>query len=429
LILAGFLGSAAFADEAPEAGHGVWVEVDIGIVGPASEDILDAAMRQAVDSDAQGLIIRLDTPGGALENTRKMVQSIMAAPFPVVVWVGPAGARAGSAGAFLTMAAHVAAMAPGTNIGASHPVGGHGEDVEGEMERKVLNDTEAFIVSIAKKRGRNIDMARSFVVTSVSITDDEALENNVIDLVARDVPSLLEKLDGRVVELDSGKRLKLAADAGTMKYELTLKQKLLDIVSNPNLFYLFFMAGLIGLGYELTHPGVFLPGVVGAICMILALIATSVLPVSWGAAALILAGVGMLVAEAFVPSFGALGVGGLVAFVVGSIFLVDPGNEQGLRLSWQVIAPGAALIAGAFLALGYIVLRSTRAPVRSGREAMAGMTAKVVTAFEAGEGQVRASGAIWQARLALPSEEQPKVGDTLVIEAVKELDLIVRRPS
>jgi membrane-bound serine protease (ClpP class) len=417
-------------------GEGPWIEVDIGIIGPSSEDIMHAAMKQVQEDGGQGLIIRLDTPGGSLESTRKMVQEMMAAPFPIIVWVGPAGARAGSAGAFITLAAHVAAMAPGANIGAAHPISSSGEDIGGELDKKVLNDTEAFIASIAKKRNRNIEMARSFVVTSASITAQEALEHKIIDLISPDLPSLLEKLDQRVIILDSGKQIKInSKDAVTIKYEPSLKQKLLEILSNPNLFYLLFMAGLIGLGYELTHPGVIFPGVVGIICMLLALIATSVLPVSYGAAALILAGVGMLIAEAFIPSFGTLGIGGVAAFVIGSIFLVDPHNEQGLRLSWMVIAPGALVIAGAFLALGFLVLRATKAPIQSGQEAMLGESVRVIKDFVGGCGQVRASGAIWSARLSegnldnMNQQIQPKRGDTLVIETVKDLELTVSRPS
>jgi membrane-bound serine protease (ClpP class) len=412
-----------------------WVTVDIGIIGPASEDVLSSAMKMVKERNAQGLVVRLDTPGGALDSTRNMVKEIMGASFPVVVWVGPAGSRAGSAGAFITLAAHVAAMAPGTNIGASHPVEGSGQDVPGkEMERKVTNDTVAFIESIAKERKRNVDMARSFVVTSVSITDGEALDHKVIDLLAKDVPELLDKIDQREVEVAptaARDRVKVKIDsahAQLLPYEKTLRQRLFEIVANPNVFYLLFMAGLLGLGYELTHPGVIFPGVAGGICLILALIAMSVLPVSYGAIALILVGIALLIGEAFMPSFGALGVGGLVAFVLGSLFLVDPRDESGLRVSWYTIAPTVLVVGGGFLALGFIVLRATRSPVKSGREGMIGESASVIDDFDGTRGQVRAAGGIWSARFVPQVEdERLRAGDDVRVVAIDGLVLTVEK--
>jgi membrane-bound serine protease (ClpP class) len=421
------------ADEAakpapvPTRADAPWLQVDIGTIGAASEDILKTAIEEAKRRDCAGLVVRLDTPGGALDATRNMVKDIMAAPFPVFVWVGPGGSRAGSAGAFITIAGHVAAMAPGTNIGASHPIDASGKDVgKGELDRKITNDTVAFIESIAKTRGRNVEMARSFVETSVSITDAEALDHGVIDLVAKDVPALMAAADGRIVELSDARRLELATkDAVVLPYEKTLRQRLLEVLSNPNLFYLLFMAGLLGIGYELTHPGVIFPGVVGAICMILALIATSVLPVSWGAGALVLVGVALLVAEAFVTSYGILGVGGLVAVVLGSVFLVDPTGEMGLRISWLAIAPGALVIGGGFLALGFLVLRSGKAPVLSGKEALVGAEGVVLGDFVGGDGQIRVAGAIWAAHVGAASPRVLKKGDRVVVRKVDGLKVEV----
>lgn len=412
----------ASATAEPIPTTGAWLEVDIGVIGAASEDILNTALDATKSQGFAGLVVKLDTPGGALENTRNMVKEILAAPFPVIVWVGPAGSRAGSAGAFITLAAHVAAMAPGTNIGAAHPVQGSGQDIDDEMERKVTNDAVAFIESIAKTRGRNIEMARSFVTHSVSVTADEAKDNNVIDLIAPNVAALMASIDGRVVEVGPATKMRLATtNAVLTPFEKSLRQKLLELLSNPNLFYLLFMAGLIGLGYELTHPGMLVPGVVGGICLILALIATSVLPISYGAAALIVVGIGMLVAEAFVPSFGILGIGGFVAFVFGSIFLVDPANREGLRISWMTIAPGAVTVAAAFLTLGYLIVRSGRAPVRSGAEALQGAVGTVIADFGEGRGQIRVEGAIWSARSADPLHR----GDAVKVAARHGLELVV----
>lgn len=408
---------------------GNWIEVEIGIVGPASEDILNDALRAVESRRLAGLVVVLDTPGGALDSTRNMVKAIMASPVPVIVWVGPAGSRAGSAGSFITLAAHVAAMAPGTNIGAAHPVDVNGAaDDESEGGRKVTNDTSAFIESIAVQRGRNKEVARAFVEDSLSITDAEALKMEVIDLSAADLPTLLRRVDGRTVKLDSGQRVKIdTRNATTVPYQKSFRQKLLELLSNPNLFYLLFLAGLIGLAYELTHPGVFLPGVVGGICLILAFIATSVVPISWGAAALLLVGIGMLVAEAFVPSFGALGIGGLVAFVIGSIFLVDPGGGMGPTIAWQTIAPVAVVAGGAFLLLGFLVARSERAQPVTGHEAMRGKIGNAMQDFGPEGGQIRFQGSIWNARLPSGVSASVRRGDKVRVEAVDGLELTVTK--
>lgn len=410
-----------------EALTGNWLEVKIGLIGASSEDILNSALEAVEKEGHAGLIISLDTPGGALENTRNMIKKIMSANFPVVVWVGPAGSRAGSAGAFITLSAHLAAMAPGTNIGAAHPIDSSGKDIDNkELGRKVTNDTIAFIESIAKARNRNIDMARSFVHTSVSITDSEALENNIIDFKAANTAELLSMMNKRLITLDNKRVVRLdTTNSGIVGFQISLRQKLLEILSNPNLFYLLFMAGLIGIGYELTHPGMLFPGVVGAICIILALIATSVLPVSYGAAALILVGVGMLIAEAFLPSFGILGLGGFISLILGSVFLVDPQNEAGMRISWLTIAPTAIVIGGGFLALGYLILRSEKAPIKSGSEGLVGATGTVLADFLAGKGQIRVSGAIWAASCTL--EQQLHTGDEVVVSKINGLNLLVSK--
>lgn len=416
------------ASESPaEALTGNWLEVKIGIIGAASEDILNSALDAVVKDGHAGLIISLDTPGGALENTRNMVKKIMAADFPVVVWVGPAGSRAGSAGAFITISGNIAAMAPGSNIGASHPIDSSGKDIDNkELGRKVTNDTIAFIESIAKARGRNIDMARSFVQTSVSITDTEALENNIIDFKASNTAELLSLMNTRLVTLDSKRVVRLdTTNSGIVGYQISMRQKLLEILSNPNLFYLLFMAGLIGIGYELTHPGMLFPGVVGAICIILALIATSVLPVSYGAAALILVGIGMLIAEAFLPSFGILGLGGFIALILGSVFLVDPQNEAGMRISWLTIAPTAIVIGAGFVTLGYLILKSGKSPVRSGSEALIGAPGTVLGSFVQGKGQIRVAGAIWSAHCN--PEQQLQAGDEVIVNNVHGLNLEVSK--
>jgi membrane-bound serine protease (ClpP class) len=397
-----------------------WLEVEIGIVGASSTDILESALKKVKKESHAGLIIRLDTPGGQLDATRTMVKEILGANVPVVVWVGPAGARAGSAGAFLTMAGHVAAMAPGTNIGASHPVDASGQQPPSkEMADKITNDTVAFIESIATVRKRNIEMARSFVLTSASITDEEALRENVIDLVASDIPELMGKIHGREVELQSGAKLTLNTQGATIvPYEKSLRQRALEILSNPNLFYLLFLAGIIGLGFELTHPGALFPGIAGGICMILALIAMSVLPVSFGALGLMIIGIALIVAELFVPSFGLLGIGGITAFVLGSVFLVDPSNEAGLRISLFTILPSVVVVTGVAVTIGWLVLKAERTKVTSGSEGLIGMSAEVLQDFRNGHGKVRVAGEIWQ---ATSSAEGIKKGDLVKVLALSGL--------
>jgi len=406
-----------------------WLTVDIGIVGTASDDVLESAIAQVKEQSLTGLIIKLDTPGGSLDSTRSMVKNILSAPFPVIVWVGPSGSRAGSAGAFLTLAAHVAAMADGTNLGASHPVSASGKDIDGEMSKKIEEDTVAFIESIAEKRGRNVEMARSFVLSSVSITAKEALEHNIIDVIVPDLQSLLLSLDGRKVTIagrDEPIELRTLTST-TVSYQRSPKQEFLEILSNPNLFYLLFIAGLIGLGFELTHPGSLFPGVVGGICMILALIATSVLPVSFGAMLMLLVGVALMVAEMFVPSFGVLGIGGFTAFLVGSFLLVDPGNEQGLQISWFTILPGAAAIAAASVTIGYLVFKAERSKPASGAEVLIGSTAEARGDFIGGHGNVFVEGELWSAQAS--SEELINDKDRVKVVDRKGLLLIVKKFS
>lgn len=429
LIFVGFVFALGSSFLAPLSASGqvskTWLQLDVGIVGAASKDVLESAMAQVEQESLGGLLIQLDSPGGALDATRSMVKSIMSAPFPVIVWVGPSGARAGSAGAFITLSGQVAAMAPGSNIGAAKPIQASGKDVDkGAAGEKIVNDTIAFMESIAGARNRNVEMARSFVSNSVSITAKEALENKVIDLIAKDKETLLQEVSGREV-LVNGSALTLDTVGVNLKvFKRSIRQKFLEILSNPNLFYLLFLAGIIGIGFELTHPGAIFPGVFGAISMLLALIATSVLPVSFGAAALILVGVALLVAESFVPSFGVLGIGGFVAFVIGSVFLVDPGNKYGLRISLLTIAPSAVLIGIVGLGVGYLVLKSGTAKVADQASDLVGQEAVVIDEFIEGRGKVKLNGEIWSATTKSKDVELGK-NVTVKVTGRRGLNLIV----
>ena len=421
----------SLAEPAPDAkttNSPQWLEVEIGIIGVASKSILSKAISQAEKDNMDGILVVLDTPGGELQATREMVKNILASKVPVVVWVGPSGARATSAGAMIGLSANVLAMAEGTHIGAATPVQSNGADIEESMKKKVISDTVAFIESIAKQRGKDVEIAKSFVTTALSLTSAQAKDQNICDLIANSKTDLLQRIDGgswTPVASSKGNTASAISSAGAalVKYKQSFREKLLGLLSNPNLFYLLYLAGLMGLGYEISNPGMLFPGVLGAICLILAFIATSTLPVSFGAAALILAGIIMLFAEMFVPSFGALGIGGFVAFVLGSIFLVDPSGEQGLRVSLWTILPMAIVVAVTSLFAGWLLLKTFGMKVTSGEHLLIGEKGRVVRTFgeDTGAGQlgsIKVAGEIWQARYEGSGENPPK--DAVV--TVKKVD-------
>ncbi len=411
------------------ASAGNWLILDIENIGVASQQILDKTLAKAQESGAAGIVVRLDSPGGTLDATRHMVKAILNASVPVVVWVGPGGARAGSAGAFITLAGHVAAMAPGTNIGAAHPVGADGKDIGPDMRNKVQNDTEAFMESIAKVRQRNLSMARSFVVNSVSITAEEALEHQVIDLIAADIPELLRKINGRSITLGEGQQpATLQSDpAVTEVVEPSWALKLLAIISHPNVFYLLFVGGLLGLGFELTHPGGLVPGVLGGLSLILALIATSVLPVNFGSLLLIVVSVAFMVAELFVPSFGILGIGGIAGFVTGSLLLIDAEKSLGMGISLWLILPAVLFFVAIGLFIGLVLLKDRKRQPVSGVHAMVGQKGTVVERSGDQEYMVLVEGEYWRARMA--GGEPLPLGSPVIVKQVQGLELVVDQTS
>ena len=286
-------------------------------INPATADFIHESIFSAAHEGAQALIIELDTPGGLLDSTKSIVKDLLGSPLPVIVYVAPSGAGAASAGVFVTMAANIAAMAPGTNIGAAHPVGGQGENISGDMREKVENFTVSLSKTIAHERGRNVEWAEKAVRESVSITEQEALKLHVIDVVAANLDDLLRQCDGREVQLGTTKVLLDLAGAEIVRKDMRLKQKFLNILANPNVAYLLMTAGLLGLYVEFTHPGVFFPGVAGGICLLLGLTALQVLPINYSGLALLGLGLALLISELFLPSFGILGISGIVSFVLG----------------------------------------------------------------------------------------------------------------
>jgi membrane-bound serine protease (ClpP class) len=396
-----------------------------GSINPASAEYIRDGIARGVEEGATAVIIRLDTPGGLLDSTKEIVKDLLGASVPTVVYVGPSGGGAISAGVFVTMAAHVAAMAPGTNIGAAHPVTGQGGDIEGDMGDKVENFAASLSRTIAQKRGRNVEWAEQAVRESVSITESEALDLRVVDIVARDVDDLLAQLDGREVELEGGARTTLhTASAEVEHVDMRLRQKLLDALANPTLAYLFLMAGLLGLYVEFTHPGVFFPGVAGAICLLIAMAALQILPINYSGLALVALGVTLLIAEAFVPSFGVLGFGGLAAFVLGSLLLFET-PESTLTIHRGLVGGIAAALGMCFLLIGWLVVSAQRRPVVGGAEGMVGEIGEVRRLVGGNRAKVFVHGETWDATV----EGSVAEGDEVEVVAVDGLRVRVRARS
>lgn len=393
-----------------------------GAITPATSEFVEEAIEEAGRTGSAALLIELDTPGGLLPSTREIVKQVLDAPLPVIVYVAPSGAGAASAGVFITMAAHVAVMAPGTNIGAAHPVGGQGQEIPGVMGEKVESFTASFAEAIAERRGRNVEWAVKAVRESASVTADEAARLKVVDFVARDASELLATASGREVEIGDAKR-KLALEGATfVVFDMRLPLRILALIADPNIAYLLMMAGLLGLYIEITSPGFGFPGVLGAICLLLALTALHVLSVSYGALALVILGLALLVAEAFSPSFGLLGAGGVVAFLLGSLFLFDTG-ELGYGVARSLVFQAGLSFALLLFALSVLVLRSHRRPVRTGQEGMIGERGVALSTVGA-TGSVRVHGEQWSARTEGPPIG---VGESVEVVAVEGLVVTARR--
>ncbi len=331
-LMAGVVLSALAAAPAPVS----LIEIE-GAITPVTVRLVSMAVERAQAERAQALVLQLDTPGGLERSMRSIVQTILNAEVPVIVYVGPTGARAASAGVFLTIAGHVAAMAPATNIGAAHPVAVGGQ-MDKEMAKKVENDAAAFARSIASERNRNVEWAEKAVRSSVSATEREAVKLKIVDLVADNVPDLLAKVDGRTVKTTKGVVTLRTRDAPVKRIEVRFRDRFLALITDPNVAYVLMMVGMLGLFFELSNPGVILPGIIGGISIILAFFAFQSLPINWAGLLLILFGVALLIAEIKVVSHGVLTIGAVVAMVLGSLMLYDA-PETGLRISWYVIIP------------------------------------------------------------------------------------------
>lgn len=357
-----------------------------------SEQISDANSRQDL-----ALLIELNTPGGLDTAMRQIIQAELGSSIPIIVYVAPAGARAASAGALITLAADFAAMAPGTNIGAAHPVAiGTGGETDETMEKKLLNDAAAYVRSLAQKRGRDQDWAEKSVRESISSSAQEALELQVIDLIAEDTSQLLQKLDGRTYQRQGQGKTLATKNAQLRTFELNWRLQILSALSNPTFAYMLMMLGILGIFFEISQPGVVLPGVVGAIAILLAFFAFSTLPINYVGLLLILLAVVMFILEVKVPSFGMLTIGGVIAMAFGSLMLIDS-SQPYLQISRSVIAATVTVSAGFILFASWMVVRTQSRPVTSGQEGMVGEHGKAISDIQ-GEGRVFVHGELWKAQ-------------------------------
>ncbi|MEW6671055.1 MAG: nodulation protein NfeD [Thermodesulfobacteriota bacterium] len=381
-------------------------------ISPGTADFLKKGLQQAAEDQAALVVVELDTPGGLAESMRQIEMAILGSPVPVAVYVAPAGARAASAGVMITMAADIAAMAPGTNIGAAHPVGIGGKKIDKTMSDKVVNDMVAHARSVAEKRGRNAAWVEKAIRESVSATETEALKEKIIDVVAADMDDLIRQINGRTIP---GKGvLKLDGAARTVLEE-GLRTKILKTISDPNIAYILMMIGIAGIYFELSHPGAIFPGVIGAISLVLAFFAFQTLPVNYAGFLLILLAVVFFIMEMKITSYGLLSVAGVLSFLLGSIMLFEGASPE-VRVAWRVMLPTLALVCGFFVVVAGLVFKSQVSRPRTGAEGLVGETGVVKVAL-APEGKVQVHGELWNARSALPLQ----VGTKVRVLKVKDL--------
>ena len=388
-------------------------------ISPGTAEFIKSGIKTAEENEAACIIIELDTPGGLAESMRLIVQNILASRVPVVVFVFPSGARAASAGVMITMAADVAAMAPGTNIGAAHPVGAGGKDIDGAMSDKIINDMVAQAKSVAEKRGRNANWVEDAIRESVSVTETEALKENIIDLIAKDTEDLIRQLNGREIK----GRGKLELDqANKIVLEETLRTKILRTISNPNIAYILMMIGLAGLYFELSHPGAIFPGVIGGIALILAFFAMQTLPVNYAGILLIVLAIIFFIMEMKIASYGLLSVAGIVSLFLGSLMLFE-GDTPDMKLSWQVLLPTIIVISGFFVAVASLVFRVQISKPATGAGGLVGEIGIVKKALRP-EGKVFVHGELWHARAKEPLDEDTKVRVVKVVNLILEVESV-----
>ena len=386
-------------------------------ISPGTAEFIKDGIESAEKDEASCIIIELDTPGGLAESMRLIIQDILGSKVPVVVFVSPAGARAASAGVMITMAADIAAMAPGTNIGAAHPVGAGGKDISGKMSEKVINDMVAHAKSVAEKRGRNQKWVEKAIRESVSATETEALKDNIIDLIAKDTDDLIRQINGRklkekgVLNLEQSEKIIV---------EPTLRTKILRTISNPNIAYILLMIGLAGLYFELSHPGAIFPGVVGGIALVLAFFALQTLPVNYAGILLIVLAIIFFIMEMKITSYGLLSVAGIISLLLGSLMMFK-GTGPDFKLSWRVLLPTLILVSGFFVFVAGLVFRAQISKPRTGSRGLVGEIGIVKQAL-APEGKVFVHGELWNAKSEQTIDENKKVRVVNVVNLMLEVE-------
>jgi membrane-bound serine protease (ClpP class) len=424
-LLAGLLSLAAGA-AARQTGPVVYTaEVD-GIIHPVSAEYIRTAIERADAANAALLVITLRTPGGLLDSTREINNAIIQARTPVAVFVGPSGNRAASAGFLITIAADIAAMAPGTHIGAAHPVSGDGTTMDDTMAKKAASDTASYARTLAAQRKRNVELVEAGVIESRSFTEQEAIgaQPPLIDVIASDIPDLLKQIDGRtILRFDGRSQTLRVAGATTESVEMTWAQRILSAVAHPQVAYLLLTLGMLGLTVEFWNPGGIFPGVAGGICLLLAFFALNVLPFSYAGVLLILLGIVLIVLEIKLPSFGVLGIGGAAAMFFGSLMLIDSPLPE-LQIGMGLITGITLSITGILVFLVRLAVKAQRLRPITGDEGMIDETARALTSIEpGGVGRVQTRGEIWTAT----ATEAVAAGETVKVVAVKGLLLTVRR--
>ena len=415
----------AVSSSAAAAGRVAVLEIE-GAIGPATAEYVTQELAALSPADTRLVILRMNTPGGLDTSMREIIRAILASSIPVTTYVAPAGARAASAGTYITYASAVAAMAPGTNLGAATPVqlgglpgstpepgggnpqrggqagnGGKPSQESGDTEsRKVVNDAAAYIRSLAELNHRNADWAEQAVRGAASLPASQALKLHVIDVIARDIPDLLQAIDGRTVTVNGKPQRVKTAGLDIVTLAPAWRTRFLAIITDPNIAFMLMMIGLYGLIFEFLNPGMVAPGLVGGICLLVALFALSLLPIDYAGAALVALGIGLMIAEVHVGSFGVLGIGGIAAFAIGAIIMF-PAGAPGFHLSLPVVATTTLVTAAFFLVAISLLLRSRRRPVVTGREALGSAVGETVV-WQDGEGRVRVQGEIWRARSTAP---------------------------
>ncbi|MGC8652492.1 MAG: NfeD family protein [Candidatus Kryptoniota bacterium] len=401
----------------------ILIRID-GAIGPATAEYIINSIATAEEEKVSALVIELNTPGGLLESTRKIVQGILSSSVPVVVYVYPAGSRAGSAGVFITLSANIAAMAPGTNIGAAHPVGGGiGSDTSSVMSEKITNDAAAFVRAIAQKRHRNVKWAEEAVRKSISNSEEEALRDGVIDVVAPSLDSLLQEINGRTVETGNGNIVLKTAGARVEFISMNWREKFLGIISDPNITYILMMVGIFGIMFELFNPGAIFPGVVGAISLILAFYAFQTLPVNYAGLALIFLAIILFIAEVKIASHGLLAIGGVISMFLGSLMLISSPFEL-VSISLSLIITTVVVAAIFFLWIVGLGLKAQRQKPATGMDGMLGEEGSVIEEIKPGSiGRVLVHGEIWKAT----SDHFLSNGEKIIVESFKNWTLKVKR--